>query len=219
MTESVLRIVTLTTLSVFVCFSVPVRPTQRPESVCERWRTSLIEHYGGKPEPQQYLPQCEPDGQFRYTPHYPDTAPVLVFFTKISLGICSEAQSSVTERPLTAGVWTRTVERLPEPDRMTSSNLPVSPLNMISCMCPCVQNVENLFLFFFVRSIVSPGLPSVAPPTVRPLPRPDVTPPPHADATILYAQGQKIGALPLNGTRLDETRARTLLTLHVRSTR
>lgn len=64
-----------------------------------------------------------------------------------------------------------------------------------------------------------PGLPSVAPPTVRPLPRPDVTPPPHADVTLLYAQGQKIGALPLNGTRLDETRARTLLTLHVRDTR
>uniref|UniRef100_H3CYB4 Nidogen 2 n=1 Tax=Tetraodon nigroviridis TaxID=99883 RepID=H3CYB4_TETNG len=59
-----------------------------------------------------------------------------------------------------------------------------------------------------------PGLPSVAPPTVRPLPRPDVTPPPHADVTLLYAQGQKIGALPLSGTRLDETSARTLLTLH-----
>jgi len=56
----------------------------------------------------------------------------------------------------------------------------------------------------------------VAPPTVRPLPRPDVTPPPDADITLLYAQGQKIGALPLNGTRLDPTRARTLLTLHVR---
>lgn len=25
-----------------------------------------MEHYGGKPDPQQYLPQCEPDGQFRY---------------------------------------------------------------------------------------------------------------------------------------------------------
>lgn len=48
--------------------SVPVAPTQRPESVCERWRASLIEHYGGKPEPNQYVPQCEPDGQFRYTP-------------------------------------------------------------------------------------------------------------------------------------------------------
>lgn len=77
---------------------------------------------------------------------------VLVFITKISLAICSEAQSSVTERPLTAGVWTRTVERLPEPDRMTLSNLHVSPLNMISCMCPCVQNVENLNLFLSGQS-------------------------------------------------------------------
>uniref|UniRef100_A0A671U915 Nidogen 2 n=1 Tax=Sparus aurata TaxID=8175 RepID=A0A671U915_SPAAU len=57
-------------------------------------------------------------------------------------------------------------------------------------------------------------LPSAAPPTVRPLPRPDVTPPTNADITLLYAQGQKIGALPLNGTRLDATRAKTLLTLH-----
>uniref|UniRef100_A0A8C7YT76 Nidogen 2a (osteonidogen) n=1 Tax=Oryzias sinensis TaxID=183150 RepID=A0A8C7YT76_9TELE len=51
-----------------------------------------------------------------------------------------------------------------------------------------------------------PGAPaclsSVAPPTVLPLPRPDVTPPTNADVTLLYAQGQKIGALPLNGTRL-----------------
>uniref|UniRef100_A0A669C1B0 Nidogen 2 n=1 Tax=Oreochromis niloticus TaxID=8128 RepID=A0A669C1B0_ORENI len=45
---------------------------------------------------------------------------------------------------------------------------------------------------------------SVAPPTVRPTSRPDVTPPTNTDITLLYAQGQKIGALPLNGTRLDE---------------
>lgn len=56
----------------------------------------------------------------------------------------------------------------------------------------------------------------MAPPTVRPLPRPDVTPPPKADVTLLYAQGQKIGALPLNGTRLNAAQAKTLLTLHVR---
>lgn len=69
---------------------------------------------------------------------------------------------------------------------------------------------------FFTRTNLAPGLPSAAPPTVRPLPRPDVTPPPNADITLLYAQGQKIGALPLNGTRLDAARSKTLLTLHVR---
>uniref|UniRef100_A0A667WUR5 Nidogen 2 n=1 Tax=Myripristis murdjan TaxID=586833 RepID=A0A667WUR5_9TELE len=57
-------------------------------------------------------------------------------------------------------------------------------------------------------------LPTAAPPTVHPVPRPDVTPPP-SDITLLYAQGQKIGALPLNGTRLDPSRAKTLLALHV----
>uniref|UniRef100_A0AAX7UEU9 Nidogen 2a (osteonidogen) n=1 Tax=Astatotilapia calliptera TaxID=8154 RepID=A0AAX7UEU9_ASTCA len=55
---------------------------------------------------------------------------------------------------------------------------------------------------------------SVPPPTVRPTSRPDVTPPINTGITLLYAQGQKIGALPLNGTRLDESRSKTLLALH-----
>uniref|UniRef100_A0A8C5FIP8 Nidogen 2 n=1 Tax=Gadus morhua TaxID=8049 RepID=A0A8C5FIP8_GADMO len=64
------------------------------------------------------------------------------------------------------------------------------------------------------HNVVKPAcLSTVAPPTMRPLPRPDVTPPP-SDITLLYAQGQQIGALPLNGTRLDPTRAKTLLALH-----
>uniref|UniRef100_A0A3B5MUQ1 Thyroglobulin type-1 domain-containing protein n=1 Tax=Xiphophorus couchianus TaxID=32473 RepID=A0A3B5MUQ1_9TELE len=45
-------------------FALFAAPTNRAESVCERWRASLIEHYGGNPDPQQYLPQCEPDGEF-----------------------------------------------------------------------------------------------------------------------------------------------------------
>uniref|UniRef100_H3BX85 Nidogen 2 n=1 Tax=Tetraodon nigroviridis TaxID=99883 RepID=H3BX85_TETNG len=135
---------------------VPVPPTQRPESVCERWRTSLIEHYGGKPEPQQYLPQCEADGQFSPVQCYGETT-----------------------------------------------------------YCWCVDQDGREIAGTRSYDAVKPAcLPSVAPPTVRPLPRPDVTPPPHADVTLLYAQGQKIGALPLSGTRLDETSARTLLTLH-----
>lgn len=71
----------------------------------------------------------------------------------------------------------------------------------------------------FNPSNLASGLPSVAPPTVRPLPRPDVTPPTNTEITLLYAQGQKIGALPLNGTRLDASRSKTLLTLHVRDDR
>lgn len=59
------------------------------------------------------------------------------------------------------------------------------------------------------------GLPTVAPPTVQPLPRPDVTPPP-VGTFLLYAQGQQIGHLPLNGTRLQKDMAKTLLSLHVR---
>lgn len=59
------------------------------------------------------------------------------------------------------------------------------------------------------------GIPTVPPPTMRPLPRPDVTPPPSG-TTLLYAQGQQIGALPLNGTRMDKERSSVVLALHVR---
>lgn len=55
----------------------------------------------------------------------------------------------------------------------------------------------------------------MAPPTQRPLPRPDVTPPPVVGVSLLYAQGQQIGALPLSGTRIDKDRASVLLQLHV----
>ncbi|XP_034720262.1 nidogen-2 isoform X5 [Etheostoma cragini] len=135
---------------------VPVAPTQRPESVCERWRTSLIEHYGGKPDAQQYVPQCEPDGQFSPVQCYGETT-----------------------------------------------------------YCWCVDQDGREVPGTRSHDVVKPAcLPSVAPPTVRPLPRPDVTPPTNTDITLLYAQGQKIGALPLNGTRLDATRSKTLLTLH-----
>ncbi|XP_039649364.1 nidogen-2 isoform X3 [Perca fluviatilis] len=135
---------------------VPVTPTQHPESVCERWRTSLIEHYGGKPDAQQYVPQCEPDGQFSPVQCYGETT-----------------------------------------------------------YCWCVDQDGREVPGTRSHDVVKPAcLPSVAPPTVRPLPRPDVTPPTNTDITLLYAQGQKIGALPLNGTRLDATRSKTLLTLH-----
>uniref|UniRef100_A0A7N8YPF2 Nidogen 2a (osteonidogen) n=1 Tax=Mastacembelus armatus TaxID=205130 RepID=A0A7N8YPF2_9TELE len=133
------------------------RPGEKEKSiVCERWRASLIEHYGGKPEPQQYVPQCEPDGHFRPVQCYGETT-----------------------------------------------------------YCWCVDQDGREVPGTQSNNVVKPAcLPSVAPPTVRPLPRPDVTPPPYTEVTLLYAQGQKIGALPLNGTRLDAARSKTLLTLH-----
>ncbi|XP_041834846.1 nidogen-2 isoform X3 [Melanotaenia boesemani] len=134
----------------------PVFQTSRPESVCERWRASLIEHYGGKPDPQQYLPQCEPDGQFSPVQCYGETT-----------------------------------------------------------YCWCVDQDGREVPGTRSHDAVKPGcLPSVAPPTVHPLPRPDVTPPPNTNVTLLYAQGQKIGVLPLKGTRLDAAQSTTLLTLH-----
>ncbi|XP_061571402.1 nidogen-2 [Cololabis saira] len=128
----------------------------RPESICEQWRATLIEHYGGEPGPQQYLPQCEPDGHFSPVQCYGETP-----------------------------------------------------------YCWCVDQDGREIPGTRSYDVVKPAcLSSVAPPTVRPLPRPDVTPPPNTDVTLLYAQGQKIGALPLNGTKMDGSGSKTLLTLH-----
>ncbi|XP_014909284.1 nidogen-2 isoform X5 [Poecilia latipinna] len=131
-------------------------PTSRAESVCERWRASLIEHYGGNPDPHQYLPQCEPDGEFSPVQCYGE-----------------------------------------------------------STYCWCVDQEGREVPGTRSQDAVKPAcLPSVAPPIVRPVTRPDVTPPAKTAVTLLYAQGQKIGALPLNGSRLDAERSKTLLTLH-----
>lgn len=137
------------------------------------------------------------------------------FFNNKLLLNCLSVQSSVMERRLTAGVWTRTAGRFLALDHTMSSNLHVSIFTPVLHVCLRGERNTN----YFYPSCLVPGLPSAAPPTVRPLPRPDVTPPTNADITLLYAQGQKIGALPLNGTRLDATRAKTLLTLHVRDER
>ncbi|NXO22861.1 NID2 protein, partial [Cisticola juncidis] len=125
-------------------------PTERPPSMCERWRQSLLEHYGGSPRGDQYVPQCDPSGDFTPLQCHGDS------------GYC----------------W-------------------------------CVEQSGR------ATSVPSamPGLPSVAPPSVRPEPRPDVSPP-AAGTFLLYAQGQQIGYLPLNGTRLQKEAAKTLLSLH-----
>uniref|UniRef100_A0A8C5ILG2 Nidogen 2 n=1 Tax=Junco hyemalis TaxID=40217 RepID=A0A8C5ILG2_JUNHY len=130
-------------------------PTERPPSMCERWRQSLLEHYGGSPRGDQYVPQCEPSGDFAPLQCHGDS------------GYCWCVEQSGREIP------------------GTRSEPGTTP--------PC--------------------LPSVAPPSVRPEPRPDVSPP-ASGTFLLYAQGQQIGYLPLNGTRLHKEAAKTLLSLH-----
>ncbi|XP_053836223.1 nidogen-2 isoform X2 [Vidua macroura] len=130
-------------------------PTERPPSMCERWRQSLLEHYGGSPRGDQYVPQCDPSGDFTPLQCHGDS------------GYCWCVEQSGREIP------------------GTRSEPGTTP--------PC--------------------LPSVAPPSVRPEPRPDVSPP-AAGMFLLYAQGQQIGYLPLNGTRLHKEAAKTLLSLH-----
>ncbi|NWV63317.1 NID2 protein, partial [Malurus elegans] len=130
-------------------------PTERPPSMCERWRQSLLEHYGGSPRGDQYVPQCDSGGDFTPLQCHGDS------------GYCWCVEQSGREIP------------------GTRSEPGTTP--------PC--------------------LPSVAPPSVRPQPRPDVSPP-ATGTFLLYAQGQQIGYLPLNGTRLQKEAAKTLLSLH-----
>ncbi|XP_072842973.2 nidogen-2 isoform X1 [Pogona vitticeps] len=130
-------------------------PTPRPQTMCERWRQSLLEHYGLHPQDDQYVPQCDSLGNFNPLQCHGNS------------GYC----------------WC--VDEHGREVQGTRSEPGVPP----AC------------------------LPTVAPPTVRPSPRPDVTPP-SAGTFLVYAQGQQIGSLPLNGTRLRKDAAKTLLSLH-----
>ncbi|XP_063804473.1 nidogen-2 [Pseudophryne corroboree] len=134
--------------------SIP-EPTQRPQTMCERWKQSLLDHYGGTPSAEHYIPQCDAYGDF-------------------------------------------------------------TPLQCHgnSGYCWCVDKDGRELEGSRTQPGMTPAcLPSVAPPTVRPTPRPDVTPP-ASGTYLLYAQGQQIGYLPLDGTKLRKDKARTLLSLH-----
>ncbi|XP_075283321.1 nidogen-2 [Opisthocomus hoazin] len=139
-----------------VMVAVPApEPTQRPRTMCERWRQSLLEHYGGTPRHDQYVPQCDAGGEFAPLQCHGDS------------GYCWCVDQSGRE----------------------------------------IQGTRS------EPGSTPPCLPSVAPPSVRPSPRPDVSPP-ATGTFLLYAQGQQIGYLPLNGTRLQKEAAKTLLSLH-----
>ncbi|XP_029454190.1 nidogen-2 [Rhinatrema bivittatum] len=130
-------------------------PTRKPQTVCERWRQSLLEHYGGQPTPQQYVPQCDYLGNF-------------------------------------------------------------SPLQCHgnSGYCWCVDKDGREIQGTRTEPGFTPAcIPTVAPPPMKPSPRPDVTLP-AVGTFLLYAQGQQIGYLPLNGTKLHKETAKTLLSLH-----
>uniref|UniRef100_A0A672TX31 Nidogen 2 n=1 Tax=Strigops habroptila TaxID=2489341 RepID=A0A672TX31_STRHB len=127
-------------------FQCMQEPTERPHTMCERWRQSLLEHYGGSPRSDQYVPQCDMQGNFSPLQCHGDS------------GYC----------------WC-----VDESGREIQGTLPQV----------------------------------VAPPSIWPSPRPDVSPP-ATGTFLLYAQGQQIGYLPLNGTRLQKEAAKTLLSLH-----
>ncbi|XP_071972207.1 nidogen-2 isoform X1 [Engystomops pustulosus] len=130
-------------------------PTQRPQTMCERWKQSLLDHYGGIPSAEHYIPQCDPYGDF-------------------------------------------------------------TPLQCHgnSGYCWCVDKEGREIEGSRTQPGMTPAcLPSVAPPTVRPTPRPDVTAP-TSGTYLLYAQGQQIGYLPLDGVKFRKEKARTLLSLH-----
>ncbi|XP_036405206.1 nidogen-2-like, partial [Megalops cyprinoides] len=132
----------------------PPPPLPRLETACERWRTSLLEHYGGQPDPRDYLPQCDALGQFEPVQCYGE-----------------------------------------------------------STYCWCVDRDGREVVGTRSHDAVRPAcIPTVAPPTLLLQPHPDVTPP-LSGPTLLYAQGQQIGVLPINGPHLDKEGASVLLTL------
>lgn len=59
---------------IFHQYAEVVVPTQRPETVCERWRASLMQHYGGSPGPEHFLPQCDASGEFTPVQCYGETS-------------------------------------------------------------------------------------------------------------------------------------------------
>ncbi|XP_054989842.1 nidogen-2 [Sorex araneus] len=42
----------------------PPEAIQRPPTMCQRWRAQLLEVYKGQPKDDQYLPQCDDEGEF-----------------------------------------------------------------------------------------------------------------------------------------------------------
>uniref|UniRef100_UPI00398F2778 uncharacterized protein nid2a isoform X2 n=1 Tax=Pristiophorus japonicus TaxID=55135 RepID=UPI00398F2778 len=130
-------------------------PIQRPQTVCERWRLSLLEHYGGRPADDQHVPQCNQFGDF----------------------------------------------------------------NPLQChgnsgYCWCVDKEGREIQGTRTQPGSPPAcIPTVAPPIIQPTTAPVVTPPPTG-TFLLYAQGQHIGYLPLNGTQLNKEGAKSLLALH-----
>ncbi|XP_078418707.1 uncharacterized protein nid2a isoform X5 [Cetorhinus maximus] len=130
-------------------------PTQRQPTVCERWRLSLLEHYGGRPTDDQYIPECNEFGNFSPLQCHGNS------------GYC----------------WC--VDR----DGREIQGTRTEPGSPPAC------------------------IPTVAPPIIQPSPAPVVTPP-RTGTFLLYAQGQHIGYLPLNGTQLNKEGAKSLLALH-----
>uniref|UniRef100_A0A7N5ZYA1 Nidogen 2a (osteonidogen) n=1 Tax=Anabas testudineus TaxID=64144 RepID=A0A7N5ZYA1_ANATE len=200
-----------------------------PRLTCEPTYSSA--HPEGYPIVGAYVPQCDDDGQ--YTPQQ----------CHGSTGYCWCVDSRGQEKPGTRtppgtpssalpirpkthcehhrdGVPTASAEGYPLPGAYVPQCDDEGQYRPLQCFgettyCWCVDQDGREVPGTRSNDVVKPAcLPSVAPPTVLPLPRPDVTPPSNTEITLLYAQGQKIGALPLNGTKLDASRSKTLLTLH-----
>ncbi|XP_069773131.1 nidogen-2 isoform X2 [Narcine bancroftii] len=130
-------------------------PLQRPQTVCERWRFSLLEHYDGRPADDQYIPWCTEFGDFR---------------------------------PL-----------------QCHGN---------SGYCWCVDKEGREIQGTRTEPGTPPAcIPTIPPPTTHPTIT-SVVNAPSTGAFLLYAQGQHIGYLPLNGTRLNKDEAKSLLALH-----
>lgn len=54
----------LSKIDTVYCVSDSAALVPRVETVCERWKLSLMSHYNGQPSPQDYMPLCDTHGNF-----------------------------------------------------------------------------------------------------------------------------------------------------------
>eukprot|EP00062_Callorhinchus_milii_P004218 gi/632942351/ref/XP_007886366.1/ PREDICTED: nidogen-2 isoform X2 [Callorhinchus milii] len=206
---------------------------ERPKTACEDQRDRVNAEYslyGARPSVGFYAPECDEDGKFRPLQCHG------------SIGQCWCVNERGQEIPGTRSFPGTDQPRcgLPEPTtrpqtlcerwRQMSETSGTSAdqyvpqcdeygnFSPMQCrgnrVCWCVDKDGREIQGTGTQTGILPAcIPTVAPPTVQPTPSSLVTTP-STGTFLLYAQGQHIGYLPLNGTQLNTEGAKSLLALH-----
>uniref|UniRef100_A0A672P9U2 Nidogen 2 n=1 Tax=Sinocyclocheilus grahami TaxID=75366 RepID=A0A672P9U2_SINGR len=207
----------------------------RPKTHCEQHRDSLRSRDGDVPLIGAFIPQCDEEGQYRPQQCHGSTGHCWCVDsrgqeragTRTPPGTpslnCDEPVPPVQRPETVCERWGASLLQQYGGQPGSHHYLPqcdsAGEFNPVQCYgdssyCWCVDQNGREVPGTRSHDAVKPAcIPTVAPPTLHPLPRPDVTPPPSG-TSLLYAQGQQIGVLPLNGTQMDKQRSSVLLALH-----